>query len=383
VTRVAFVSPEPTPYRAPLLDLAGERPELDLTVVYAAPTVAGRTWAVEPAHRAVVLPGFRLPGVRRLLRHDYPVTFGIFRELQRARPQVVVVSGWSTFAAQAALAWCRLRRVPYALLVESHDAGPRAGWRRAVKGAVVPGILRRAASVLVVGSLARDSVVARGADPGRVRVFANTVDVKAYARRLDALAPRRAELRAELGLGEEDVAVLTAGRLAREKGHDVLLRAVAEAADSRLRPVLIGAGPERAQLEALAGDLGVRAVFAGERAWEQMAEAYAAADLFALLSWFEPWGVVVNEAASCRLPLVLSDRVGAAADLLRDGENGALVPAGDAGAAARALARLAESVELRAAQGARSRELVAAWGYEPSVDNLVAAVEEAAASASR
>jgi glycosyltransferase involved in cell wall biosynthesis len=378
VTRVALVSPEPTPYRAPLLDLAARRPELELTVVYAAPTVAGRRWAVEPAHRAVVLRGARLPGAGRLLRHDYPVTPGVFRELRRARPEVVVVSGWSTFAAQGAIVWCLLHRVPYVVLVESHDAGPRAGWRRAVKGAVVPGLLRRAASVLVVGSLARDSVVARGAEPGRVRVFANTVDVEGFASRLEAVAPRRAELRRELGLEEEDVAVLTAGRLAPEKGHDVLLRAAREAEDPRLRPVLVGGGPERQRLEGLARQLGVRAVFAGERPWERMLEAYAGADVFCLLSWFEPWGVVVNEAAACGLPLVLSDRVGAAADLLRDGENGALVPAGDVGATARALARLAASPELRAAQGACSRELVSAWGYEPSVNNLVAAVEEAA-----
>ena len=55
----------------------------------------------------------------------------------------------------------------------------------------------------------------------------------------------------------------------------------------------------------------------------------SAADIFALLSAHEPWGVVVNEAAASGLPLVLSDRVGAAADLLRDGENGMLVPYGD------------------------------------------------------
>ena len=96
--------------------------------------------------------------------------------------------------------------------------------------------------------------------------------------------------------------------------------------------------------------------------------------------WFEPWGVVVNEAAACGLPLVLSDRVGAARDLLRDGENGALVPAGDAGTAADALSRLASDPGVRERMGARSRELVRGFGYEPSVDNLLAAVREATAS---
>jgi glycosyltransferase involved in cell wall biosynthesis len=101
--------------------------------------------------------------------------------------------------------------------------------------------------------------------------------------------------------------------------------------------------------------------------------------VFALLSRHEPWGVVVNEAAASALPLVLSDTVGAAHDLLRDGENGFLVAAGDIAAASAALKRLAADPELRRRLGKRSRELVGGWGYEPSVERFVAAVREATA----
>ncbi len=371
--RVAFVSPEPTPYRAPLLDRVAARPDVDLTVIYAARTVASRGWTVEIDHPAVFLSGIGIPGARRVLRHDYPITPGVIGALGDARPEVVVVSGWSTFAAQAALAWCRIRRVPYVLHVESHDAAPKAGWRRSVKGTAVPPLVRGAASVLVVGSLAGESVVALGADPERVHVFANTIDVPAYAARADELAARRSELRAGLGLTEDDIAVVSVARLAPEKGLDALLRAAAAA---RVRAVLVGSGPERARLEAMSRDT----VFTGEQPGERVAEAYAAADFFALLSAHEPWGVVVNEAAASALPLVLSDRVGAAADLLRDGENGMLVPFGDAGAAADALRRLAANRELRRRYGARSRELVSGWGYEPSVESLVTACYEAIAA---
>lgn len=378
--RVAFVSPEPTPYRAPLLDLVAGRPELDLTAVYAARTVAGRTWSVEPRHRSIFLEGARVPGAAKVLHHDYPITPGVFRALTYTRPQVVVVSGWSTFAAQAALLWCRLRHVPYVLLVESHDEGPKAGWRRTVKGRMVPPAVRSASGILVVGSLARDSVVALGADPERVRVFANTVDVERYRQEAERLAPRRAGLREAFGVDEQDLAVLTVARLAPEKGHETLLRAVAAAHDPRLRVVLVGDGPERARLEALASTLGIRASFPGELAWERVLEAYVAADVFALLSDREPWAVVVNEAAACGLPLVLSSRVGAARDLLRDGENGFLVGAGDVPGAARALRELAADPERRLRAGLRSQELVGGWGYAPSVESFVEAVREAAAA---
>ena len=375
--RVTVVSPEPTPYRSPLFDRLAERPELDLTVVYAATTVAGRPWSVEPRHRSVFLRGVSLPGARRLLRHDYPVTPGVIRALQAAQPDVVVVSGWSTFAAQAAITWSRARRIPYVLHVESHDLEPRAGWRRAVKATIVPRILRGASSLLVVGSAALDSVVARGASPERVRIFANTVDVSTWARRSDELAARRAGGRAEAGLADDDVVVLCVARLVPEKGIDTLARAIAATGHERLVLRVAGQGPELERLLDLCSELGLRSSMKGNLPADELAEQYVEADVFALLSRHEPWGVAVNEAAASGLPLVLSDRVGAAHDLLVDGKNGFVVPADDVDATAAALKRLADDPELRRSMGTRSRELVRDWGYEPSVESFVAAVREA------
>ena len=368
------VFPEPTPYRAPLLDRVAER--VDLVVAYAARTVAARTWDVTTRHRAVFLRGVRVPGVVKLLRHDYPVTPGVLRVLERERPDVVVASGWSTFASQAAIAWCRARRVPYVLIVESHDRDPRPGWRRAVKQAVVPRVVRGASGVLVTGSLARESMLANGARPEAIRIFANTVDVERVTARRAELEAERPRLRETLGIADDDVAVLSVARLVPEKGLDTLVRAVGEAGEL-LVLVLAGDGPEREQLRTLAGSLGVRLVLAGDVDWERIHELYAAADVFALLSRHEPWGVVVNEAAATGLPLVLSEHVGAAPDLVREGENGFVVPVDDVAAAANALRTLAGDAELRAAAGEASNRIAAAWGYEPSVEGFLAAVERA------
>jgi glycosyltransferase involved in cell wall biosynthesis len=233
--------------------------------------------------------------------------------------------------------------------------------------------------VLVAGSAARESVIARGASPERVRVFANTIDVPAWIRRAEELAAKRAEGRALVGLTDEDVVVLCVARLVPEKGLDTLARAVAVTGDERLFLRVAGHGPGRRALLDLLSDLGVRSQIEGDMAEEALAEEYVEADIFALLSRHEPWGVVVNEAAASGLPLVLSAPVGAAHDLLREGENGCLVPAEGVAAAAEALRRLAADGDLRRRMGARSRELVRAWGYEPSIEEFVAAVREAAA----
>jgi glycosyltransferase involved in cell wall biosynthesis len=265
------------------------------------------------------------------------------------------------------------------LVVESHDEDPRPGWRRAVKSAVVPRVVRESSGVLVTGTLALESMVARGADPERVGIFANTIDVEAFGARADGLAEERPRLRDALGADPDDVIVLSVARLIADKRLDVLVRAVAEVDQESSSLVLVGDGPERASLAALGEELGVRLVLAGDLPWERVGEAYVAADVFALLSEREPWGVVVNEAAACGLPLVLSDRVGAARDLLRDGENGVLVPVGDVSAAARALRRLGSDRLVRLAYGAESRRIAAEWGYGPSVEAFHTAVQRAAA----
>jgi glycosyltransferase involved in cell wall biosynthesis len=141
--------------------------------------------------------------------------------------------------------------------------------------------------------------------------------------------------------------VLSVGRDIPDKGFDVLRRAAAEAG---------------VRLEVVTGGLSE----------DELARRYVDADVFALLSRREPWGVVVNEAAASGLPLVLSDRVGAGYDLLRDGENGFLVPVEDAGAAAAAFRKLSDP-ELRRRMGERSRELVRAWDYEASVEAFLEA----------
>jgi glycosyltransferase involved in cell wall biosynthesis len=336
VRRVTVVSPEPTPYRAPLFDRVAGRDDIELLVIYAAKTVASRAWSVELRHPHVFLRGVRLPGVRGVLRHDYPLTFGIRRALAGSNPDVVVVSGWSTFASQAAVVWCRLHRIPYVLHVESHDLEPRPAWRRRVKDTVATPVIRGAASVLAVGSAARESALARGARS--VRIFANTIDVDRWIDRAARL--RRNE--------HDGVVVLSVGRDVPEKGFDVLRAAGAQA---------------DVELELVTGGLSE-----GE-----LAQRYVDADVFALLSRHEPWGVVVNEAAASGLPLVLSEHVGAAADLLVDGENGFLVPAEDAVAAADAIRKLAADPDLRQRMGDRSRELVRSWNYDASVEAFVAA----------
>jgi 1,2-diacylglycerol 3-alpha-glucosyltransferase len=118
--------------------------------------------------------------------------------------------------------------------------------------------------------------------------------------------------------------------------------------------VIAGSGPEGARLGA-AAPANVR--FLGHVDRDDLPAWYAAADVLCLPSRSEPWGMPLNEGAAAGLPLVASEAVGAAWDLIEDARNGFRVPVEDAGALHGALSRLVADVDFRRAAGDRSREL--------------------------
>ena len=154
---------------------------------------------------------------------------------------------------------------------------------------------------------------------------------------------------------------MTVGRLHSSKGHDVLLRAVKRLVDSgkdvSLR--LAGAGPDRDALEKLAADLGLagRVTFLGSLPEDRIIEELRTADVFALASHAEPLGVVYMEAMALGVPTI-GTAAGGVAEIITDGRDGLLVPPGNPGALADAIAALMSDDALRRRIGDAGREAV-------------------------
>jgi glycosyltransferase involved in cell wall biosynthesis len=118
--------------------------------------------------------------------------------------------------------------------------------------------------------------------------------------------------------------------------------------------------------------------FAGFLNRSRIARAYAASDLLVLPSFLhETFGLVVAEAMNFSLPVVLSDKVGCGVDLVRDGQNGFVVPSRNARSLADALGNLVVDSERRRLAGKRSRELVDDWHYGMAVEGIVRACQAA------
>jgi glycosyltransferase involved in cell wall biosynthesis len=193
-----------------------------------------------------------------------------------------------------------------------------------------------AARVLCPSAWLRDVVVGWGIDPGRVEVLPHALT----APRLDDSA----ELRRRHGF--DGPTLVLAGRLVPQKALGVAVRAVSLADGVSL--VVAGDGPERRRAEALALELGLagRIRFLGAQPRRTVFELFRAADAALLSSDWESFGLVVAEALAVGTPVV-STAVGGVVEVLENGRNGLLVPAGDPGALGAAIRRFFADQALR------------------------------------
>jgi glycosyltransferase involved in cell wall biosynthesis len=177
--------------------------------------------------------------------------------------------------------------------------------------------------------------------------------------------------------------ILTVGRLVAVKGHSILLdafaRLLADNVDATL--TIVGDGPLRSELEEVAKRLGIddRVRLAGRIGQDDLLAYYEAADVFVLTSLAEGIPVVLMEAMATQLPVVASDITGIP-ELIRDGQEGILVPAACADRFAEALAALAQDPERRARMGRAARRRVEEeFELRRSAEELCAVMREFAA----
>ncbi len=280
---------------------------------------------------------------------DYKAVWNALRDM---RPAIVHTRNLSALEAQLAAFW--LGGVKRVHGVHGRDVFDLEGKNRKYN------LLRKAIRPLVeqYTTVSRDLqrwlVEVIGVPPRRVVQIYNGVNQRSFRP-----GPRPQELAPQGFLGEECLVVGTVGRLAAVKDQATLLRAFAllgrrePAMEHRLRLVLVGDGPERESLQALAGELGIleRTWFAGDR--DEVPELLRLFDLFVLPSLGEGISNTLLEAMATGLPVVAT-RVGGNPELVREGENGLLTPPGDAEALARALSMLLGDAERRREMGAAS-----------------------------
>ena len=286
--------------------------------------------------------GIEVAEIRERCAWDVGVRSGMIREIRRFRPDLIQTHDIKSHA----LAALTRRAVPCPWLA-FHHGYPDTEARMRVYNRLDRWVLPRADAVLTPCRAFADDLAARGVPGDRISVVHNAVTV--------AAARDREAARRQLGVAVPTL--VSAGRLSREKGHDVLIDAcgVLEPAE-RPAIVIAGDGPERQALERRARSAGVRLRLDGYR--EDLAPYYAAADIFALPSRSEGSPSVLLEAMAQGCAIIAS-RVGGVPELADDGTSAVLVPPDNPFAIAMAVRQLLGS-GAGARMGAAAREAASA-----------------------
>jgi glycosyltransferase involved in cell wall biosynthesis len=356
--RLTIITEIIAPYRVPVFNALAEHPEIDLHVIFLAETDSTqRQWVVykdEIRFSYEVLPSWR----RRLRKQNLLVNWGVTAALRRAAPDVIVCGGYNYVASWRSLSWARDADVPFLLWVESTTKDQRRNSSRIE--ALKKRFMQECSGFIVPGKASFEYVRKFGISAQKIFVAPNAVDTQFFTRhaekvRRDAAAHCKA-------LDAPSRFFLFAGRLVPEKGIFDLLDAYAMLPPELRREialVLVGDGPARAELSRRAAGIVAGLVkLPGFAQREQLASYYALAETFVFPTHTDPWGLVVNEAAACGLPIIASDAAGCVPDLVEDHWNGRVVPAHDVAQLALAMEELASNAEVRAVMSQRSRDRI-------------------------
>jgi glycosyltransferase involved in cell wall biosynthesis len=254
--------------------------------------------------------------------------------LAQNRPVAVMINGYNDAGRMRVLRWCNKQMIPVFLWGDSNIRGDMArGIKRRVKHFILTRVVRRCAAVLVCGRLGKAFFMQYGAKAEHIFYSPYEPDYELITSLPDEKIRAVAE---QYNLQPDRRRIVFSARMISHKRPEMAMNAFINIA--HMRPewdlVMIGDGVMRQALQASVPDeLSHRITWTGFLDDQSVVSAlYRLSDVMVLPSDFEPWALVINEAAAAGLAIISSDVVGAAAELVEDGKNGRLFPAGDAAA---------------------------------------------------
>ena len=373
--RVAVLATHPIQYQAPLWRALALRPDLKLHVFFGSDiSVRGyrdEGFGVKVQWDVPLLAGYEhtfLSQDLALHRISFwePWAKNLRKHLHVFSPDVVLLTAYNSVFWIGALLQARLLGLPVVLRHEASDAASsRSSCKAFVRDLALRGFYSQIARFAAIGTEARQHLGRLGIPADRIGWAPYCVDSVQVEAQVGQWLPRRDELRAKLGIGAGDVALIFSGKLIPKKQPLLILDAIEGLSPSRrqrIHLIVMGDGELRADVERKGRQvLGARFHQAGFVNQSEMGQWYAVADCLVLPSKKgagETWGLVVNEALQFGLPAVVSDGVGCHPDLVGPA-TGRVFRSGSADDLARALSETMSSLlGNRAATAAACRERV-------------------------
>lgn len=358
--KVLWLTNIPSPYRVAFFNELGK--QCELTVLFEKRSAADRddSWKKFDIQnfKAEFLKGWKLGGKAVLCP-------GVGAYLRRNRYDKVVVTNFSNPTGILAIALMKLRKIPYVVESDGGFAGSGKGAKEALKTWLLSGAQQCFSTAREHDKYYRTY----GVSQDRIVRYPFTSLKEGDLLRQTVSLAEKTELRKKLGIREEKC-IVSVGQFIRRKGYDVLLDALAEA-DRSVGCYIVGGVPTEeylAQVERL-GLINVH--FVGFKQKAELAQYYMAADAFVLPTREDIWGLVINEAMAYGLPVITTDRCIAGLELVKNGENGYIVPVGDVQALAHRIQDLLEDPACLASMGEKSLQTIRSYTIEGMAERHV------------
>lgn len=237
----------------------------------------------------------------------------------------IVCCGWDSFTLIYAAFWCQQQHIPYTIWAGSTEN--EKSLQRSVTAPLVCWIVRHADSCIAYGVRSQKYLEKLGAQKKQIDIFLNSVDVAYFHQHTQMTNEKRIELRQANNISEKDLVFLFVGQLIERKGILQLINAFLAVLESQQKPhislMIIGDGPLEKEVVNLIPPIYRKHIrLIDHMEYSQLPQFYAISDVSILPSLREVWGLVVNEAMACGLPVLVSSRAGCADELVSSDQNG-------------------------------------------------------------
>lgn len=282
----------------------------------------------------------------------------LFKELRRAKDDIIFMMGYSNPSARAAIFWLRLHKVPYILTCDGAFIKDENLGKREIKKFLI----RKANLYFSTGNPSDEFFVFYGAEKNRIRRISFSSLHKDDIFTSPVTNEEKDRVKDTIGIREEKV-ILSVGQFIHRKGYDVLLKAL-RYVDSKIGVYIVGGTPPSEYTQIINEYKLNNVHFVGFKTKEELKKYYLAADLFVLPTREDIWGLVINEAMACGLPIITTNKCIAGLVLVNEGKNGHIVNVEDPKALAEAIEQIMNNAQLRKKMADNSLSIIQDYTIE-------------------
>lgn len=257
------------------------------------------------------------------------INLNIKKILNQNIPDKIICFGWDHLSAYISNVWARKNKKQFTLWCGSTKY--EKSWRRTLFKPLVKYLLKRTNDFIVYGTRAKNYLMTFGVDKSKINIFFNSIDVDYFQNKIIKFTDiDRRNLKKIIGIKTKKI-ILFNGQLIERKGIFNLLNAFKtyQEKDNDISLLIIGTGKEEEKIKRIIQRENVKNIFfTGFIPYKELYKYYAISDVLILPSKEEVWGLVVNEAMACGLPVITTRQTGSSVDLVEENRNGIIINTG-------------------------------------------------------